>query len=149
MSLFKRLLNPNYKSEEKVKKPENSDHSSYYPEQKLPIDEKFTYNFKNNGGKFIYCENWEEVTEAFDNIMIENDWYEQDVFCINEHLCQKFDGFNLNFGKKHRSKIFSFRLRIAGFKQRLHPAFLKPNKGKEIERTPFQCYHLCHHKPNS
>ena len=106
MSLFKRLLNPNYKSEEKVKRPENSDHSSYYPEQKLPIDEKFTYNFKNNGGKFIYCENWEEVTEAFDNIMIENDWYEQDVFCINEQLCQKFDGFNLNFGKNTEAKFF-------------------------------------------
>lgn len=106
MSLFKRLLNPNYKSEEKVKKPENSDHSSYYPEQKLPIDEKFTYNFKNNGGKFIYCENWEEVTEAFDNIMIENDWYEQDVFCINDQLCKKFDGFNLNFGKNTEAKFF-------------------------------------------
>lgn len=106
MSLFKRLLNPNYKSDEKAKRPEKSDHSSYYPEQKLPIDEKFTFNFKNNGGKFIYCENWEEITEAFDNIMMENDWYEQDVFCINEQLCQKFDGFNLNFGKSNDAKFF-------------------------------------------
>ncbi len=107
MSLFKRLLNPNYKkSEEKAKRADKSDHSTYYPEQKLPIDEKFTYNFKNNGGKFIYCENWEEVTEAFDNIMLENDWYEQEVFCVNEMLTKKFDGFNLNFTKSSDSKFF-------------------------------------------
>lgn len=106
MSLFKRLLYPNYKSEEKAKRPDISEHSSYYPEQKLPIDEKFTYNFKNNGGKFIYCENWEEISEAFDNIMMENDWYEQDVFCANEQLCKKFNGFNLNFVKNADSKFF-------------------------------------------
>jgi hypothetical protein len=105
MSLFKRLLNPNFKSDE-AKRSDKNDHSSYYPEQKLPIDEKFTYHFKNNGGKFIYCENWDEITEAFDNIMIENDWYEQDVFCVNDQLCQKFDGFNLKFGKNTESKFF-------------------------------------------
>ncbi len=100
MSLFKRLLNPNYKSDDKA------DHSSYFPEQKLPIDEKFTYNFKNNGGKFIYCENSEELLEAFDNILLENDWYERDVFCIKEQLTQKFDGFNLNFTKNTDATFF-------------------------------------------
>src|SRR5690554_4739190 len=98
MSLFKRLLNPNYKSEKKSQKGNTSERSSYYPEQKLPVDEKFTHYFKNNGGKFIYCENWEETLEAFDNIMVENDWYEQQVFCLEDKLCKKFDGFNLNFG---------------------------------------------------
>ena len=106
MSLFKRLLYPNYKSEKKPQKGNKSDHSSYYPEQKLPVDEKFTYHFKNNGGKFIYCENWEEIMEAFDNIMVENDWYEQEVFCLEDQLCKKFDGFNLNFVKKTDSKFF-------------------------------------------
>lgn len=106
MSLLKRLLNPNYKSEEKAKHADTSDHSSYYPEQKLPIDEKFTFNFKNHGGKFIYCENIEETLEAFDNIMLENDWYEQDVFCINEQLTSRFEGFNLNFTKNPDSKFF-------------------------------------------
>lgn len=107
MSLFKRLLNPNYKkSGDKAKRAQKTEHSSYFPEQKLPIDEKFTYNFKNNGGKFIYCENWEEITEAFDNIMLENDWYEQEVFCINEMLAKKFDGYNLGFTKKTDSTFF-------------------------------------------
>ncbi|MBT0609076.1 LUD domain-containing protein [Aequorivita echinoideorum] len=106
MSLFKRLLNPNYKSEESRKKDKSSEQSSYYPEQKLPIDEKFTYNFKKNGGKFIYCENMDEILEAFDNILMENDWYERDVFCIDENLTSKFDGFNLNFGKSGDAAFF-------------------------------------------
>tara|TARA_R110002072_G_scaffold124085_1_gene259529 strand:- start:46955 stop:47566 length:612 start_codon:yes stop_codon:yes gene_type:complete len=106
MSLFKRLLNPNYKSEEKARKAKPSEHGKYYPEEKLPIDEKFTYNFNKNGGKFLYCENLEEVLEAFDSILLENDWYERDVFCINEQLTSRFDGFNLNFTKKANSSFF-------------------------------------------
>lgn len=106
MSLLKRLLYPNYKSEKNPQKGKKSDRSSYYPEQKLPVDEKFTYHFRNNGGKFIYCENWEETLEAFDNIMVENDWYEQDVFCLEDQLCKRFDGFNLSFVNKADSKFF-------------------------------------------
>ncbi len=34
MSLFKRLLNPNFKSDE-TKRADKADHSNYYPEQKL------------------------------------------------------------------------------------------------------------------
>lgn len=105
MSLFKRLLNPNYKSEKKSQKGSKSERSSYYPEQNLPVDEKFTHYFRSNGGKFIYCENWEETLEAFDNIMVENDWYEQQVFCLEDQLCKKFDGFNLDFGHKSNSKF--------------------------------------------
>ncbi len=103
MSLFKRLLNPKGKSEDKVK---NSDHSKYYPEETLPIDERFTYNFNRNGGKFLYCENMEEILEAFDNILLENDWYERDVFCLDEMLTSRFDGFNLNFITKASATFF-------------------------------------------
>ncbi len=103
MSLFKRLLNPKGKSEEKVK---GSEHSRYFPEEKLPIDERFTYNFNRNGGKFLYCENMEEILEAFDNILLENDWYERDVFCLDENLSSRFDGFNLNFTKNTNSTFF-------------------------------------------
>ena len=103
MSLFKRLFNLKGNSE-KIKK--TSEHGKYFPEDKLPIDEKFTYNFNKNGGKFLYCENNEEIMEAFDNILIENDWYEKDVFCFNELLVQKFDGFNLNFVTSSKASFF-------------------------------------------
>ena len=103
MGLFKRLLRSNTRSVYKSKK---TDHSKYYPEEKLPIDEKFTYNFNKNGGKFLYCENWEEISETFDNILIENDWYEKEVFCINDQLASKFEGYNLNFTKNIEASFF-------------------------------------------
>jgi len=103
MSLFKRLLNPKYRSEEKIKK---SDKSKYLPEDKLPVDERFTYNFNRNGGKFLYCENMDEVIEAFDNILQENDWYEEEVFCIDEKLVSRFKDFKLKFVNKSHAKLF-------------------------------------------
>ena|SRR5690554_6648 len=106
MSLLRRLFNQKFKSKDKADSAQKSDKSSYYPEKQLPADEDFMLNFKNNGGKFIYCENWDEVLEMFDNILLENDWYEKDVFCYDEKLCQKFDGFNLKFGTNPDSSFF-------------------------------------------
>ena len=106
MSLFKRLLKLKPKSDEKANKPDQPETSSYFPEEKLPLDERFTHNFRKNGGKFIYCENWNEIIDAFDNILLENDWYEQDVFCVNDKLAKRFEGFNLNFNRKPNSKFF-------------------------------------------
>ncbi len=103
MGLFKRLLKSGGKSGPKSKNP---DHSKYFPEEKMPIDEKFTYNFNKNGGKFLYCEDWEEIKENFDNILLENDWYEKDVFCINEQLKSKFDGYNLKFSRNTSASFF-------------------------------------------
>ncbi len=51
------------------------------PEIKLPIDERFTINFKANGGKFLYCENLDEVYDSLNNIILENDWEEKK--CVN------------------------------------------------------------------
>ena len=40
------------------------------PEVKLPVDERFTINFKANGGKFLYCENMQEVQSSLKSILI-------------------------------------------------------------------------------
>ncbi|SRR5690554_689898 len=106
MSLFKRLLKLKPKSNEKANKADKPETSSYFPEEKLPLDERFTHHFRKNGGKFIYCEDWSEIIDAFDNILLENDWYEQDVFCVNDKLAKRFEGFNLNFNRKPASKFF-------------------------------------------
>ena len=81
-------------------------HGKHMPESKLPVDDRFMKHFIENGGKFIYCENNDEVLESFDNILLENDWYESDVYCTNKHLKQKFDGFNLNFGNNVKAPFF-------------------------------------------
>jgi hypothetical protein len=52
----------------------------------MSIDEQFIYNFKKNGGKFLYCENLEEIKEQFENILQENDWYESSVLCYEPNF---------------------------------------------------------------
>ncbi|MEO8533777.1 MAG: lactate utilization protein B/C [Flavobacterium sp.] len=56
------------------------------PDSHLSIDERFIFNFKKNGGKFLYCENKQEVTEQFENILEENDWFENEVLCYEPGL---------------------------------------------------------------
>ncbi|MBS7253227.1 MULTISPECIES: lactate utilization protein B/C [Flavobacterium] len=52
----------------------------------LSLDEQFIFNFRKNGGKFLYCENKQEVAEQFENILEENDWFEKEVLCYESGL---------------------------------------------------------------
>ncbi len=106
MSLFRKFLNPKSKSDKGQDVPENSDRGKYMPDLKLPTDERFMLNFKNNGGKFLYCENEKEVIDAFDNILLENDWYEKPTCCFDTNLKTKFDKFNLEFNTSGDSAFF-------------------------------------------
>ncbi|MFD1096681.1 LUD domain-containing protein [Salegentibacter chungangensis] len=106
MSLFRRFLNPKSKSDKKQETPENAERGKYMPEVKLPTDERFMLNFRNNGGKFLYCENEAEVKEAFDNILLENDWYEKQCCCFDNNLKEKFKGFNLEFNRSGKAAFF-------------------------------------------
>jgi len=106
MSLFRKIFNPKSKSDKGQDNQENSDRGKYMPDVKLPTDERFMLNFKNNGGKFLYCENEQEVIDAFDNILLENDWYEQPTCCFDPNLKKKFDKFNLEFNQSVDSAFF-------------------------------------------
>ncbi len=106
MSLFRKFLNPKSKSDKGQDTPKNSDRGKYMPDVKLPTDERFMLNFKNNGGKFLYCENEKEVNDAFDNILLENDWYEQPTCCFDQNLKSRFDKFNLEFNTSGDSAFF-------------------------------------------
>ncbi|CAI2767671.1 lactate utilization protein B/C [Flavobacterium collinsii] len=69
----------------------DEEHESEYggnqaPDSHLSIDERFIFNFKKNGGKFLYCENKQEVAEQFENILEENDWFENEVLCYEPAL---------------------------------------------------------------
>ena len=106
MSLFRKFLNPKSKSDKSQDIPDKADRGKYMPDVKLPTDERFMLNFKNNGGKFIYCENDSEVVDAFDNILLENDWYEKSSCCFDQNLKNKFDKFNLEFTRSGNSSFF-------------------------------------------
>ncbi|MFC5044497.1 LUD domain-containing protein [Aquimarina hainanensis] len=106
MSLFRRLFSSKSKSDQKKKDQQIDDRSKYMPEIDLPVDESFMLNFRKNGGKFLYCDNENEILDSFDNILLENDWYEKKVFCIEKGLEQKFSGYNLEFTKNTSSSFF-------------------------------------------
>ncbi|WP_108867933.1 LUD domain-containing protein [Aquimarina aquimarini] len=106
MSLFRRIFSSKSKSDQKAKERHTEDRSKYMPEIDLPIDESFMINFKRNGGKFLYCDNENEVSDSFDKILLENDWYEKEVCCFDNSLEHKFSGFNLSFVKNFSASFF-------------------------------------------
>ncbi len=95
MSLFRKIFgSKSDRSEEDLKS--SDDRGRYMPEVKLPIDEKFTINFKANGGKFLYCENLNEVFSNLDHIIIENAWEKESVLILDSNLQDKFENNNIS-----------------------------------------------------
>ena len=97
MSLFRKIFGLKDASEDKIKSEERG---KYMPEIKLPIDEKFTINFKANGGKFLYCENMEEIYKTLQKILHENNWEGKSVFMLNARLKELFKDFDLKDTRK-------------------------------------------------
>lgn len=77
------------------------------PDLKIPIDEKFTIHFKKNGGKFLYCDSFSEVTNALHNIIEENGWQDVPFFVMNKHIRDKFGKEGLSFSDDAKnSEVF-------------------------------------------
>ncbi|WP_339888528.1 lactate utilization protein B/C [uncultured Flavobacterium sp.] len=100
MNIFKKIFG-NTSEDDK-----DSQGSPYEPEINTPIDEKFTFNFKNNGGKFLYCENLNELREQFENILEENDWFESQVLCHDDKLFSLLDENKLVYKDIETPKFF-------------------------------------------
>tara|TARA_B100001057_G_scaffold462593_1_gene515716 strand:- start:179 stop:748 length:570 start_codon:yes stop_codon:yes gene_type:complete len=69
------------------KKPKKS---KYLPEQREPIEISFVKRFTSNGGKFIYCENEEELKINFQNILIENKISISELFTNEKSIVDYF-----------------------------------------------------------
>ncbi len=80
----------------------------HMPDLNLPVDEKFTIYFKKNGGKFIYCDSSQEVSQALQNIIEENSWHNLPFFVMNKALKEKFSKEkNVSFTNKvQNSQVF-------------------------------------------
>lgn len=102
MSLFKKIFgSSNLASEEEKEK----EYGSFSPDINAPLDEQFIYNFKKNGGKFLYCENSNEVKEHFENILEENDWFESEVLCYETNLFSMLEDNKLIYNKPKNPKF--------------------------------------------
>ncbi len=95
MSLFRKFFS-NLGDDEKAEKAQEIK-SPYSPDPSLPVDEQFTFNFKENGGKFIYCENLSEIAENFENILAENDWFESNAQCFDSRLLYLLDDNKITY----------------------------------------------------
>lgn len=95
MSLFRKFFGTSGDEDDNDKKQDVK--SPYSPDTTLPIDEQFTFNFKENGGKFIYCENLDEIAENFENILAENDWFESNAQCYDNRLLYLLDDNKLTY----------------------------------------------------
>lgn len=95
MSLFRKIFG----SSTDASNDENQSEFNNVPSSfsMLPVDEKFTYTFKKNGGKFIYCEDLNEVKEQFLNILEENDWFECEAMCFEPKLHSMLDENKLTY----------------------------------------------------
>ena len=94
MSLFRKLFGAGNDSSDEGKE---SEFNNLQASLSAPVDEKFTFNFKKNGGKFLYCENLGEVKEQFENILEENDWFESDAICYEPKLFSMLEENKLNY----------------------------------------------------
>ena len=104
MSLFRKFFKTS--GEETDPKEKSDDKSPYTPDDNLPIDERFTFYFKANGGKFIYCENLVEISENFENILAENDWFESEAQCFDSRLFHLLDENKLQYSNTKNPKFF-------------------------------------------
>lgn len=93
MSLFRKFFGANDSSDEE----KQSEFNAQQAHLSAPADEKFTFNFKKNGGKFLYCENLTEVKDHFENILEENDWFESEAACYEPKLFSMLDENKLTY----------------------------------------------------
>ena len=103
MGLFDKLFGGG----KQVSKETTETRGVHMPDLNIPIDEKFTIHFKKNGGKFLYCDSFSEVSEALKNIVAENGWKDEPFFVMNSSLEHKFIKEGIKFTDKSRkSEIF-------------------------------------------
>lgn len=100
MNIFKKLFgNDTNKKQKEGTEPK----SPFLPEKKLPLDERFMTRFKGNGGKFLYCENMDEVFLNFESILSENNWLDLTVQLFDSFLKDRFQDFKLNIDESNKA----------------------------------------------
>ncbi len=72
----------------------------YLPKKDEYIEERFTKNFSENGGKFLYASTREECNDFFQKILDENSWNKKTILCFKKNLINDFfDDINFETNK--------------------------------------------------
>ncbi|MFB1026645.1 MAG: LUD domain-containing protein, partial [Flavobacteriaceae bacterium] len=104
--VFSKIFGSN--SDKSKDKSEKKEHHKFFPDENAPVDEAFTMNFNNNGGKFLYCETIDEVQSNLEKIVEENNWSDKTALILNKRLKEKFKSFNFNITSKIEDADFLF-----------------------------------------
>jgi len=88
MNLFRKIFKAKAQKQDENSDP-NQD-NKYLPKTNDPEDEVFTINFNNNGGKFLYCENMDEILDCLNQILEENQWQNKQALIFNKTLEKQF-----------------------------------------------------------
>ena len=103
MSLFRKIFGTNNPASNEEK---DNEYSKFSPDIDAPLEEQFIYNFKKNGGKFLYCENDTEVKDHLEHILEENDWFESEALCYEPALFSKLEENKIAFDKPTNPAFF-------------------------------------------
>ena len=106
MNLFRKIFST--KSKDGKKTPEKEQSDKYLPKKELPVDELFTVNFNQNGGKFLYSESLDEAQEFLQKILEENNWKDKTALILNSKLKKKFKNFQWQTTKNINDGYFLF-----------------------------------------
>lgn len=88
----------NKKNEDETKEKELD--YKYLPKKDEYIEERFTKNFSENGGKFLYASTREECNDFFQKILDENSWNKKTILCFKKNLINDFfDDINFETNK--------------------------------------------------
>ncbi len=80
--------------------------NKYLPEEDMPVDEKFMLNFRQNGGKFLYCDDIQEAQSLFQQILEENQWQGTNASCFQDSVKELFNELGVTFSKAIRTSSF-------------------------------------------
>lgn len=69
---------------------EEAESGKYMPKKEDPIEQRFSFKFTQNGGKFLYCENKSECDDFFSKILEENNWKDVEILCYDDSLLELF-----------------------------------------------------------
>lgn len=96
----------NKKNEDETKEKELE--YKYLPKKDEYVEERFTKNFSENGGKFLYASTREECKDFFQKILDENNWSKKTILCLEKNLINDFfDDINFETNKTNlNSNLF-------------------------------------------
>ena len=105
MKFFNSLFKGN-PSKKKSKEDQEHEQSKFMPKVKIAIEERFIINFIDNGGKFLYSENYNELNKNLDLILKENSWFKEDLLITNNKIKSNYKLPNSIKVNQENSKCF-------------------------------------------